>query len=427
MTDLTHVRTDGAWQLPPVAPAALPRVLPAPGMPASPASEVRLRAGALTVEVRRAGLIGRGGAGFPTATKMAAVAGARRSVVVANGTEGEPASDKDKVLLEANPHLVLDGATLAAEAVGAGEVVVCVERSATAALASLRHALAERRRAGVDRVGIRLEATPARYVAGEESALVHWLNGGDARPTFVPPRPFQRGVGGVPTLVDNVETLANVALIARFGAEWYRQVGTEESPGSALATVSGHVSRPGVYELPLGIALEDAIAAAGGSVRTAGAVLVGGYFGTWLPPGVAAGLTWDPSSLRAARSALGCGVIFALPGGACGLSEAARVTRWMASQSAGQCGPCTNGLPAIARALDAVEDGERSGRAEAQLLRWLSQVERRGACRHPDGTARFVRSALCTFAGEVEEHRRRGPCPPSLPLLPVPAFVGGWR
>ena len=159
----------------------------------------------------QSGLRGRGGAGFPTAVKLAAVARGRgRAVVVANGTEGEPASAKDKALLGHAPHLVLDGATVAAQTVGAREIVLCVERNRTATHAAVAAAIAERRAAGLEPVPVRLEAAPDRYVAGEESALVHWLNGGEAKPTFVPPRPFEKGVGGRPTLVDNVETLAHL-------------------------------------------------------------------------------------------------------------------------------------------------------------------------------------------------------------------------
>jgi NADH:ubiquinone oxidoreductase subunit F (NADH-binding) len=176
-------------------------------------------------EVERAGLTGRGGAAIPAARKLLSVAtAARRSrrlpVVLANGTEGEPASAKDKVLLAVAPHLVLDGASIAAECVGGVDAIVCVDRRAGKVLRTLQEALDERARAGEDRVNLRVSAAPSSYVAGEESALIHWLNGGEAKPTFAA-RPFERGVGGNPTLVSNVETLAHMALIARFGAAWF--------------------------------------------------------------------------------------------------------------------------------------------------------------------------------------------------------------
>src|SRR5512132_1475277 len=182
---------------------------------------------ALLEMIERSGLCGRGGGGFPTGHKLRAVAGGRRRpVVVANGAEGEPMSMKDKVLCSTAPHLVLDGAAVAAAALGAAEVVVVVDRSADDARAAVAHAIEERRTARVDRVSFRTADSPTRYLAGEESALVHWLNGGPAKPTLVPPRPFERGVGGRPTLVQNVETLAHIALIARFGDSWFRGIVT---------------------------------------------------------------------------------------------------------------------------------------------------------------------------------------------------------
>ncbi|MDE3204618.1 MAG: proton-conducting membrane transporter, partial [Acidobacteriota bacterium] len=194
----------------------------------------------------RAGLTGRGGAGFPTHRKLEAVA-ARRGprVVVANGTEGEPLSAKDKTLMIQAPHLVLDGLDLAAQAVGASRRVICIERGNQAVYAAVRVALAERRDESVEVV-----VTPRRYVTGQEAALVDFIDGGPGRPTSQ--RPFERGVGGRPTLVDNVETLAHLALIARFGPEWFRQVGSHASPGSALITVGGRVDRPGVFEVAMG-------------------------------------------------------------------------------------------------------------------------------------------------------------------------------
>lgn len=379
----------------------------------------------LIAEVDRAGLRGRGGAGFPTAVKMQAVAQRHRSVVVANGTEGEPASSKDKALLTLAPHLVLDGAVAAAEAVGARRVILCIERSAGTAIDAVFAALDERREERLDRLVIEVATTPSRYVVGEESALVQLLNGGEAKPTFVPPRPFERGVGGQPTLVQNVETLAHVGLIERFGAAWFRSVGTLGDPGTMLVTVSGAVRHPGVYEVPLGVAVSAVIAHAGGSSAGLAAVLVGGYFGTWISASDDAVLGRE--SLGRLRAALGCGVLIALPSGACGLLQTAGIVRWLAAQNAGQCGPCVNGLSAIAAAMDLVALADPGGDAERRLQRWLAMVKGRGACRLPDGTARLVESGLRVFADEVTRHRVVGPCPAARQIpLPLPT-PGGWR
>jgi NADH:ubiquinone oxidoreductase subunit F (NADH-binding) len=371
----------------------------------------------------RAGLRGRGGAAFPASLKLAAVARRRGAVVVANGTEGEPLSAKDKTLLVSAPHLVLDGVVLAAAAVGAREAVVCVERAATRVVAAVEHAVGERE----GPVAITVAEAPSRYVAGEETALVRWLNGGDAKPTTVPPRPFERGVNGRPTLVHNVETLAHLALIARFGPSWFRSLGTAADPGTALVTVGGGVAWPGVYEVEQGSGLAATLGAAGLGDGPLPPVLVGGYFGAWLAPEAVASAALGPSALRAVGASFGTGVLWALPADVCGLAETARVARWFADQSAGQCGPCTNGLPALAGAMDAVVAGRAAHSAVEHLRRYASLVTGRGACHHPDGAAQLVTSAVDVFADEVERHARLGPCPATRNrALPVPSG-GSWR
>jgi NADH:ubiquinone oxidoreductase subunit F (NADH-binding) len=378
--------------------------------------------------VDRAGLRGRGGAGFPTAVKLRAVAGRRRrSVVVANGTEGEPASGKDKALLVYAPHLVLDGATAAAESVGAREIIVCVERNRPATLAAVAAAVAERRARGLERVPVRVEVAPDRYVAGEESALVHWLNGGEAKPTFVPPRPFEKGVAARPTLVDNVETLAHLGLIARFGPDWFRAVGTVADPGTTLLTLAGAVARTGVYEVAAGSSLRAAVESAGADLAGIQALLVGGYFGTWIPVGQVDGLTLGAESLRGVGASLGCGIVVALPTSACGLAEAARVARWLDGENAGQCGPCVNGLGALSRTMDAlVQGGWGADGARQRVPVLLDQIRGRGACRHPDGAVRFVQSSVEVFAAEIAYHAQHGHCGAAVGLLPTPA-PGAWR
>jgi NADH:ubiquinone oxidoreductase subunit F (NADH-binding) len=384
----------------------------------------------LVEDVRAAGLRGRGGAGFPTYIKMSAVlqsAGRgvfrRAPVIVANGTEGEPASSKDKVLLRVAPHLVLDGMVAAAAAIGAEQAILCIDRRDTEAIHAAQIALSERGRG--DPVVFRLAEVPSRYVAGEETALVAWLNGGAAKPTFAPPRPSDRGVDGAPTLVDNVETLANIGLIARFGAAAYRQVGEDEEPGTALFTVRGGVSRPGIYEMPIGTPLAQLLET--GRAGPARAVLVGGYFGTWLTPEEAGSAVLSSAGLRPFGASLGCGLVAVMPAGLCPLPEVSRVLHWLAANSAGQCGACVNGLPALAGAFDRAVAGDRSGRANAQLDRWSPMITGRGACKLPDGAVRFLESARRAFEVHIAEHRRSRPCraDPSA-ILPTPS-LGGWR
>jgi NADH:ubiquinone oxidoreductase subunit F (NADH-binding) len=421
------------------ARAAAPATVPAPAEGAVPRLLAGARGGAMSLpeHVRRhgplpldprlvglveaSGLRGRGGAGFPTGRKLRAVAEAeRRPVVVANGTEGEPVSRKDEALLEHVPHLVLDGAVAAAVAVGAREAVVAVGAGAAGAIAAVGTALDERARRRHDPVSIRLAVAPEGFVTGEETALVNWLGGGPAKPTFTPPRPFERGLRGAPTLVQNVETLAHVALIARFGPDWFRGLGTPDEPGSALVTLGGAVRQPGVHEIPLGLPLRELLERTGGVTAPVSAFLVGGYFGTWIASDEARPLALSDASLAKVGASLGARALFVLPADACGLVETARVARYLADESAGQCGPCVHGLDSIAAALEqAARGGSRSAEAAGALQRWLDQVRGRGACRHPDGAVRFVESGLRVFAAELERHRRGSCAGTGRPQLPV--------
>jgi NADH:ubiquinone oxidoreductase subunit F (NADH-binding) len=410
------------------APAGLPRLLPlVAGVPEDLRTHLarhgrppyRGGRGLLIGSVEAAGLTGRGGAAFPTHRKLAIVAAARgRTVIVANGAESEPASHKDALLLRVAPHLVLDGLQLAAEAIGATEAHLYLHPGTGRVL---MQALYERRAAGIDWLGVTVTEAPPRFLAGQESALVNRLGGGPARPTFVPPRVSERGLGGAPTLVQNVETLAHLALIARYGARWFRELGTKAEPGTMLTTVQQPDGKTHVIEAEIGSPLRTLLQSQGQAGASAQAVLIGGFHGTWLPAAAAVTLSLDNQALKRHGAALGAGVIAALPAGRCGLAEAARVTRYLAAESAGQCGPCLNGLPAIAGALAelAGPGPRRATRQNAE--RWAGLVTGRGACGHPDGTVRFVRSALTVFAPEITLHER-GQCSAASrrPFLPLP-------
>ena len=375
----------------------------------------RPRADGIIPVLEASGLLGRGGAGFPVARKWATVAGRRdgRAVVLANGAEGEPLSAKDRAIMAARPHLVLDGAELAAEAVGADRIILYVGSQHAAALATMGRAAGERaavERSGRASIPIEIVAAPHTYIAGEESAAVHYINQGDARPTTTPPRPFERGVGGRPTLVQNVETLAHVALIARNGADWYRQLGLGATRGSAVVTVGGAVSHAGVTEIALGTSIRD-LAVSAGAADGIGAVLLGGYFGGWLRAHEAWDLPLDPVMLRSAGSAFGCGVVHFLPPDACGVRATARILDYMAGQSAAQCGPCVFGLRAIADATSRLASpGGAGGDDLERLVRWSGQLAGRGACKHPDGAVGLLRSSLRVFADEFTRHERARTC-----------------
>jgi NADH:ubiquinone oxidoreductase subunit F (NADH-binding) len=383
----------------------------------------RDRDAGLITEVDRAGLLGRGGGAFPLARKLAAVAGGRgRAIVVANGTEGEPASLKDRTLLELLPHLVLDGATVAAEIVGAEEAIVAVCELAPDAVRAVADAIAERDAAGLSGtrggLALTLRTLPPHFVAGHESALVNYLSGGPALPTFTPPRPSEKGVARRPTLVSNVETLAHLALIARHGSDWFRELGAPAHAGSALVTLSGAVPDPGVYEIDLGSSLQSLLAAGGSSGSDVGAALIGGYGGAFVAGSRLRDVALSDEHLAAHGAKLGAGVVALLSADACPVAETARLARWLADQSTRQCGPCEHGLESLAQALEHVASG--SGRG-ADLPRLMALARGRGACAHPDGTVAMVASALEVFAPEFRAHAQGGPCercgaPPELPL-----------
>ena len=335
----------------------------------------------LIAAVAAADLRGRGGAGFPTAVKLRS-ARAPRSIVVANGCEGDPLSHKDAALLTLSPHLVLDGLQLAAHAIGAGEAILCVH-AGSPVLPSVVAALAERE----DGVPVRVEEIPRRYVASEETALVHHLTSGDARPLGKSPRPDQRGVRGRPTLVDNVETLAQLALTILLGPQHYLSARRD------LVTVTGAVRRPGVVEVAPGASVAAVLAAAGGETEPVQAVLSGGYGGTWTSD-FAVGVSGIPA-------------VYALPARACGLEYTAKVLAFLAAESARQCGPCMFGLPAIAADFAELL---RGGPSTARLARRLPLLTGRGACAHPDGAARLATSALQVFGPDVAAHSAGGRC-----------------
>jgi NADH:ubiquinone oxidoreductase subunit F (NADH-binding) len=372
------------------------------------------------------GLRGHGGAWFPVGTKWRAVGhGARRAVVVANGSEGEPASRKDHFLLTHTPHLVLDGASLAAATLRANRVVLYVPQRQ---VEGIRRAVHARRPSGIDPVEIEVIAAPDAYLSGQESAVVQALNDGPAIPTFIGMQSIRdHGVRGRPTLVQNVETLAHVAMISRFGSQWFRSVGSEDSPGTTLLTITGRWAERLVVEAPLGVAFRDLLTLTPKDGDRYWGALLGGYGGGWvsIPDLLDCRLTEE--SARQLNSSLGAGVVALLPRTLCPLAETARVARYMQHQGAGQCGPCIHGLADLAAYLEGLAFNPTSFRGRLPpILELCNLIAGRGACRHPDGVTRFVRSALAVFRDEVDTHLRRGPC--SLvngpALLPCPAHNG---
>lgn len=370
-----------------------------------------LPAGEMVAALEATGMLGRGGAGFPVGRKWRAIydrAEGGTPVIVANGAEGEPESAKDRFLMTYRPHLVIDGAVLAARTLGADRVELYLGREHTNAVRAMREAVGQRARSERNLLHV-LEA-PVGYVAGESTAVVHYINSKDARPLTTPPRMSERGVRNRPTLVQNVESLAYSALVARYGPEWFRERGRGNNRGTALVTVAGPVRHEGVVEIDLGTPLVELVELLGGLTGTPQAVLIGGYFGTWTRIDSVWNLPLDPESLKAAGLTFGCGLVRLLDARACGVDYAARIMAFLAAGSAMQCGPCKYGLADLASASGRV--ASMSARADdlCDIDHWTTLVTGRGACRHPDGAAQQMSTALAVFADDFVSHAERRRC-----------------
>jgi NADH:ubiquinone oxidoreductase subunit F (NADH-binding) len=354
---------------------------------------------------RQVGLLGRGGAAFPVAVKLGATPPGRSTEILVNGSESDPSSSKDRVLMRHAPHRVLDGVLAVADALGTTRVTIAVHDAPAGA--ALDAACRERPDAGAIRVGL----VPGGFVAGEVRALIHGAQGEPAVPDGRRVLPHLRGLHGRPTYASNVETFAQLGQLAALGVADYAALGMGEEPGTSLVTMHGHVLRPGVAEVPHGVPLDLLT-----GPREGRPMLVGGYHGAWTSE---AGLVLDRRGLSDRGAPWGAGVIAVLPDTTCALGEVTRVAHWLAGQSAGQCGPCLFGLHGLARDLAAVYAGSRIDLDG--LRRRAGLAVGRGACAHPDGAVRFVGTALDAFAEEVEVHRSRGGCGrPILEVLPLP-------
>jgi len=356
---------------------------------------------ALVEMAREVNLRGRGGAGFPFAIKLAAAA-RRRAVVVVNASEGEPASHKDAALMMRAPHVVLDGAAAVAHALGTREVHIVVPTELPSLRLIVENALRERQAAGEwrkagERLHVRLHNSQAAFVAGQAQAVLQLLAGRENLPVTAWKPAAVSGHRGRPTLLSNAETFAQLGHLARSGSAGYAAHGTADEAGTTLLTLRGDGDDPEVREVAFGTPLADVLSRA--EMRRP--LLLGGYHGTWLKPAQLRGLTVSRDAIAAAGATLGAGVMLPLSAGLCPLVRTVELVEYLAGQSAGRCGPCRNGLPAMAEELRALVDGGGSVRRVEELC---GLVVRRGACAHPDGTARLVASTLSRFGDEVDAH-----------------------
>jgi len=377
--------------------------------------------------VKRSGLRGRGGAGFPAGTKWGFMPADPTipKIVAVNTDEGEPGTFKDRALVEHDPHQIIEGVIIASYAVGAhrayvyirGEFFLGVKRWIKAIADAYEHGFLGKNILGS---GFDLDLSVHRgagaYICGEETAMLESLEGKPGNPRLKPPYPAQRGLFGLPTLVHNVETLACIPHIVLRGAEWFASIGTEQSKGPKIFCVSGHVNRPGNYELPLGTPLREIIEKHAGGVRPGHrikAVIPGGASTPVLTPDQL-DVPMAFETLAAAGSALGTGAIIVMDETTCMVDAARRLARFFAHESCGRCVPCRIGSQRLFEVLDRIEAGR--GRADdiERALTLANNADGTTFCPMGTALASPARSTIERFREEYEEHIRRRGCPQKL-------------
>lgn len=376
------------------------------------------------LEVKRAGLRGRGGAGYPTGLKWAkgAVREEEPKYFCCNAAEGEPGTLKDRHLMRQNPYQVLEGLVIGAYAVGARQAYLCIKEYFTEEIQALERAIVEatargylgRRIVGTP-VGIELTVIkgPGSYLLGEETGMLEVIEGHAPMPRPSPPYPTERGLFGKPTVVNNAETLSNVPNIIRRGADWFRGIGTSQCPGTMLFSLTGAVARPGVYELPMGTPLRELIYMHGGGIRDGRrlkAVFPGGPSnGLLTEASLDVGMDFD--SLSAAGSGLGSGGPIVFDESACLVRTALDFCTFFMRESCGQCPTCRMGTANLAEALRQLEDGEGTDETIARLDQIPTFVNGTGLCTVVDGAANVVESTMRFFRPEYLAHVRQHGCP----------------
>ena len=377
--------------------------------------------------VSASNLRGRGGAGFPTGKKWSFVPqgedASHPKYLVVNADEMEPGTFKDRLLLEGDPHQMIEAVVLSAYAIGAEVAYIFLRGEYVTAARTLKRAMDEAEAGGLlgrDILGsgfdlkLHLHMSAGRYICGEETALLSALEGGRAIPRAKPPYPQAAGLWGHPTVVNNVETLCNVPHIVMRGADWFQSLSHTNDGGSKLYGVSGRVQRPGLWELPMGTTAREIIDQHAGGMRD------GLAFRGLLPGGASTGfltaehldLPMDFDALADAGTRLGTGTMIVLDDHTCPVGLCLNLERFFAQESCGWCTPCRDGLPYVVHTLAAIEDGR--GRPEdLDILEQHTRLLRMGNtfCAHAPGAMEPLETALKHFRDDFERHVREGRCP----------------
>jgi NADH-quinone oxidoreductase subunit F len=367
-------------------------------------------------QVTQSGLRGRGGAGFPVGRKwsVAAETPDKPRYVVCNAGEDEPGSFKDRTLIEHRPHLVLEGTLLAARAIEADKAWIYINETYDLAIARMTQAIEEAERAGYPgELKVSIHRAPTVYVAGEDSASLEVIEGKAAKPRQKPPYPATSGLYGKPTVVNNVETLANIPAILRNGSAWFRGYGTPESPGTMLFCLGPEMNSPGAHELPLGTPLPHLFERVGGGLRngkTLKAILPGGPSCAFLTP-AQFDVSLDPESLKRAGSSLGCGVMRFYSTDHCMVDETLRIAQFFARESCGQCPACRMETSMLGAMLERIQQGKAEAALFDQFPKILDFNRGKGYCALINMPGPPITSALRLFRDEFDYHLRHGACP----------------
>lgn len=374
--------------------------------------------------VKSSGLRGRGGAGFSAGQKWAFMPkpqDGKPNYLGCNFDESEPGTFKDRQIAERNPHLLIEGLIIASYAIGASVAYVYIRGEYVTVYRTLSRAIEEARAAGY--LGPRIFGTACSlevylhrgagaYICGEETGLIESLEGKRAHPRKRPPFPAGFGFWGCPTTINNVETIAHVPAIIKNGAEWFKSIGTPNSTGNTLFGVSGHVNRPGVYELPLGTPLREIIFEHAGGIRGGRqlkAVIPGGVSMPVLSASQV-DVRMDHDSLRQAGSLLGTGAIIVMDDSTCMVRAAAVIARFFRHESCGQCTQCREGSAWLYKLLRRVEAGQATAADLRQIETVCSYMEGQTICALSDAAAWAAGGFLRRFRGEFEAHVAEGRC-----------------
>lgn len=365
--------------------------------------------------VTQSGLRGRGGAGFPTGTKWNFMPeSSQQKYIVCNSDESEPGTCHDRDILKYNPHALIEGMAIAGFAIGAtvgynyvrGEFMVeCFPRIEQALHEAYELGLLGTNilDSGID-FNLHNFLGAGAYIVGEETGLLESLEGKQGKPRFKPPFPANFGLYGKPTTVNNTQTLASIPKIIQNGSNWFSSFGTKKSPGTIIFSVSGHVNKPGNYELPLGISFDELLNYAGGmqNNKSLKAVIPGGSSTKVLPADIIQSCTMDYESLQDAGSALGTGAVIVIAEGTCMVELLKRISRFYFAENCGQCTPCREGTGWLYRILDRITKGNGKNNDLELLIDVANRIEGNTICAFGDASAWPVQSFIEHFFNEFE-------------------------